>query len=99
MRDTFEWIDRASDKDQNLRQALRDLAAQTIASQALPIAIAKFGNEMTRLQAARLIEDVAGYPGVTSRTMREDSETRVGARATEILIKLLRMKPNFSVRD
>lgn len=87
MRDTFESIDEATRENEDLRAALYDLAAQQLAAQALPILMKRHAFA-GRTDAARLIEEVAGYPGVTSRQFRPRSQARVGSRATEILVSL-----------
>jgi hypothetical protein len=94
MRDTFEWIDGAANGNEDLRHALYDLAAQQIAAQALSVAFATLA-EINENEARRVVEQVAGYPGVTMRKMRADSETTVGKRATEILMRLARMRSGF----
>lgn len=94
MRDTFAWIDDATENNEALRHALYDLAAHQIAAQALPIAFATSQN-LDAKSAGRLIETVAGYPGVTGRTLSKTSTLTVAHRATEILIGLADLKPNF----
>jgi hypothetical protein len=94
MRDTFEAIDGASEKNDDLRHALYELSAQQLASQALSIAFATM-RSIDEVQARQLIEDVAGYPGITQRRMRSDSKTLLGERATEMLISLAKKRPNF----
>lgn len=94
MRDTFEWIDGATEKNEDLRHALYDLAAQQIGGQAFSLACAS-QNSIDADEARRLVEKVAGYPGVTGRQIRPQSETRVGERATEVLISLARMRTSF----
>jgi hypothetical protein len=94
MRDTFEWIDGATNADEELRHALYDLGAQVIASQAFALACATTA-EIDMNEARRLVEQVAGYPGVTGRQMRSGSETRVGERAAEIVISLGKNRPGF----
>lgn len=94
MRDTFEWIEGATGNDENMRHALYDLAAQQIASQAVTVAFASL-TTVSRQDIERLVEEVAGYPGVTGRLMREDSKTRVGERATEIAVRLAKMRTSF----
>ena len=94
MRDTFEWIDGATEGNDELRHALYDLAAQQIAAQAVSVAFTTLA-EMSEADARNLVEKVAGYPGVTMRAMRRDSKTSVGKRATEILMSLGRMRPGF----
>lgn len=94
MRDTFEFIDAATMNNEDLRHALYDLAAQQIASQAFSLA----GQSLTSInatEARKLVETVAGYSGITGRLMRQDSKTRVGERATEILIGLCGNRSGF----
>jgi hypothetical protein len=79
-----------------LRGTLYDMAAQQIATQAFAVACVTRSTIFEDV-AARLVEDVAGYPGVTGRPMREGSKTTDGKRATEILMMLARMKPGFVV--
>jgi hypothetical protein len=95
MRETFDRIDFATESNEMLRAAFYDMAAQQIATQAFAVACATMSTISERA-AARLVEDVAGYPGVTGRTIR-DSQTTVGKRATEMLMMLARMKPGFVV--
>jgi hypothetical protein len=95
MRDTFEWIDGATGENADLRHALYDLAAQQIAGQALSVGFVTLG-EIDQKAARTLVEKVAGYPGVTMRKMRPGSDTTVGARATEILMRLATMRPGFA---
>lgn len=94
MRDTFEWIDGATEDNDDLRHALYDISAQQIGTQAITVAFATLFYT-TRDELERLVEKVAGYPGVTGRMMREGSETRVGERATEVAVGLAKLKPNF----
>jgi hypothetical protein len=94
MRDTFEWIDGATEQNDDLRHALYDLAAQQIASQAISVAFATLA-EMSEKDARELVEKVAGYPGVTMRPLSANSQTSVGKRATEIVMSLGRIRPSF----
>lgn len=97
MRDTFELIDGATDRNEDLRHALYDLAAQQIAAQAFSVACVTQA-EMSEAIGRQLVEQIAGYPGVTGRYMTEGSQTSVGKRATEILMRLCRMRPGFANR-
>jgi non-ribosomal peptide synthetase component F len=97
MRDTFEWIDAAATFKSEERHALYDLAAQQIGTQAFMVAC--LTEATVNLEKMRqIVEKVAGYPGVTSRRMRPDSNTFVGDRAAEIALSLCRNKPGL-VRD
>jgi hypothetical protein len=94
MRDTFEWIDSATDGNEDLRHALYDLGAQVIASQAFALACATM-KTIDIDDARQLVEKVAGYPGVTGRKMTSESKTRVGERAAEIVVSLAKDRPSF----
>jgi hypothetical protein len=94
MRDTFELIDAATDGDDELRDALYDLAAHQIASQAVSIAFAT-RTQIDEDHARNLIEDVAGYRGVTGRRMTRESKNKISDRALEIFLRLARIKPGF----
>jgi hypothetical protein len=95
MRDTFECIADAANGNDNLRHALYDLAAQQIATQAFSLACARY-TQIDDKMASELVEQVADYPGVTGQRMRADNRTTVGERATEILMRLARMRPGFA---
>ena len=94
MRDTFEWIDGATRDNEDLRHALYDIGAQVIASQAFALACATMAS-IDKDDARRLVEQVAGYPGVTGRKMTPESQTYVGERAAEIVISLGKDRPGF----
>jgi hypothetical protein len=96
MRETFDWIDDATENNERLRAAFYDMAAQLIATQAFAVACAT-RTTISEVIAAKLVEDVAGYSGVTGRTMTKDSKIIVGKRAIEMLMMLARMKPGFVV--
>jgi hypothetical protein len=51
--------------------------------------------QLDEAYARELIEQIAGYPGVSGRRMESDSKTTVGVRATEILLRLARMRSGF----
>jgi hypothetical protein len=74
---------------------MRSMTARQIAAQAAALAFAGGYHQLDRRLAAEIVEKTAGYPGVTGRKMRSDSDTSVGARATEILMNLARMRPSF----
>jgi hypothetical protein len=65
--------------------ALYDLAAQQIANQAFVVACMT-RSKISKAAAAQLVEDVAGYPGVTGRTTSKGNT--VGERATDVLMVL-----------
>ncbi|MCK1706133.1 hypothetical protein IVA86_33210 [Bradyrhizobium sp. 146] len=94
MRDTFEWIDGATRDNEDLRHAMYDLGAQLLASQAFALACATM-TSIDKMDARRLVERVAGYPGVTGRRMTPESDTYVGDRAAEIVISLGKDRPGF----
>ena len=87
MRDTFESLDEVTERNPLVRHALYDLAAQLLASQAFSIAVA-WGLKLDEDEARRLVEGVAGYPGVTQRRMPDYAGCSVGDRAVEILMTL-----------
>jgi hypothetical protein len=94
MRDTFEFIDAATDVNDQMRHALYELGAQAIAAQAFALANATTAS-IDAEDARRIVEQVVGYPGVTARWMSETKSKRVGDRATEIVIKLAKMRLSF----
>ena len=97
MRDTFECIDEATESGR-LRDALYELAAHAIATQALTVAAARRQWIASDEVAGRLVEEVADYPGVTDRHFSINGQC-VGKRATEILMRLARTAGCFSTPE
>ena len=98
MRDTFESIDEATVADDLLREALYELAAHEIATQALTVAAARRQWIASDEVAHRLVEEVADYPAVTARRFPLLDKS-LGQRTTEILMRLARTAGCFSTPE
>ena len=90
MPDMFELIESATANDDALRQALCELAAQTIAAQAFSVANSTRAS-ITTADAVEIVEQVVGE----RRVKAPDLSRRVGDRASALMAQLARLRPNF----